>query len=181
MQAVYDLAVGPLAWLAGAVFIVGSIYRLASMYRLTKKKDPLVLEYMSFKFGLRSILHWSIPFMPVNSRRHPVMTVVTFLFHLCLILLPIFLFAHTLLWEYFHGLSLPGLPEHLADLMTVFIIAACVFFAVRRAVRPEVRFRDLGPGLADLSRGGSSVFDRVPGLPSDRPLQIHDHPSYFDR
>ena len=93
MHTLYYIVIGPPGppWLAGAVFVLGIIFRLATMFRLTRKRDPQVLEYMSFKYGLRSILAWSIPFFPVNSRRHPVLTVVTFLFHICLLLTPIFL------------------------------------------------------------------------------------------
>jgi nitrate reductase gamma subunit len=140
MHTLYNIVVGPLAWLAGAIFVFGSIYRLYSMYKLTKKKDPLVFTYMDLKFGLRSILNWSIPFNPVNSRRHPVVTVVTFLFHICLVVTPIFLMAHIVLWDYYHGIDFAALPAGLADVMTVIVIAACVFFAVRRAVRPEVKY-----------------------------------------
>ena len=39
MHALYDLAVGPLAWLAFGVFIIGSIYRLLAMRALALKKE----------------------------------------------------------------------------------------------------------------------------------------------
>ena len=140
MHTAYALVIGPLAWLAGAVFVLGILYRLISIYQGAKKKDPLVLEYMDLKYGLRSIIHWIIPFMPVNSRRHPVVTVVTFLFHICLVLTPLFVMGHVMLWDYYHGFSYPSLANGLADLMTTIVIAACVFFAVRRYVSPEVRY-----------------------------------------
>jgi nitrate reductase gamma subunit len=140
MHAVYGFVVGPLAWIAGAVFVLGLVFRLWVFYDLARRKDPMVLEYMSPKYALRSILHWSIPFHPVNSRRHPVMTAVTFLFHLSLVFTPLFLGAHMMLMDYYHGLSWPTLPDPLADLLTVVVIGACVFFGVRRVVRPEVRY-----------------------------------------
>jgi nitrate reductase gamma subunit len=140
MHTLYNIVIGPLAWLAGAVFVLGIIYRLASMFRLARKRDPLVLEYMSLKYGLRSILAWSIPFFPVNSRRHPVVTVVTFLFHISLLLTPIFLMAHVLLWDYYHGIDFPSLPDAVADVLTMVVIGACVFFGVRRVRSREVRY-----------------------------------------
>lgn len=140
MHGMYNFVVGPLAWIAGAIFVFGSIYKLVSMYYLAKKRDPQVLEYMSLKYGLRSILRWSTPFVPVNSRRHPVVTVVTFLFHICLVFLPIFLMAHVLLWDYYHGLSFWSVNDHIADVMTIIVIGGCIFFGVRRIVRPEVRY-----------------------------------------
>ena len=140
MHTLYYIVIGPLAWLAGAVFVLGIIFRLATMFRLAQKRDPQVLEYMSFKYGLRSILAWSIPFFPVNSRRHPVLTVVTFLFHICLLLTPIFLMAHVLLWDYYHGIDYATLPDSVADGLTMVVIGACIFFAVRRGVRREIRY-----------------------------------------
>ncbi|MBF0528273.1 MAG: respiratory nitrate reductase subunit gamma, partial [Deltaproteobacteria bacterium] len=128
------------AWAAGAIFIFGLIYRVMVIYRLAKKKDYMFLEYMDFKFGLRSILHWLTPFVPVNSQKHPFTTIVTFIFHICLLLVPIFLMAHVLLWEHYHEINLPSLPDHLADVMTVFVIGGGIFFAVRRATQNEVIF-----------------------------------------
>lgn len=140
MHTIYGIVIGPLAWLAGAIFVFGLIYRLVSMYLLAKKRDPQVLEYMDLKYGLRSIFRWSIPFMPVNSRLHPVMTVVTFLFHICLILTPLFLMAHVVLWSYYHGISYGTLPDSVADVMTMVVILACLFFAGRRIYLRQVRY-----------------------------------------
>ena len=140
MHQVYNFVVGPLAWLSGAAFILGCIYKLATSYRLTKIGDPHVIEFFDLKYALRSIFHWSIPFVPVNSRKNPAMTAVTFLFHFCLLATPVFLTAHVVLWDYYHGLSYWSLPDAVADVMTVIVILSGLFFAYRRIARPEVRF-----------------------------------------
>ena len=140
MNALYQFVVGPLAWVAWTVFLGGSLIRLGLMYRSVKKKDPVVFEYMSFKYGMRSILHWITPFGTVNWRKNPAMTVATFGFHILLFLAPIFLLAHVVLWEQFFGISFPALPEIVGDLMAVGVVAACCFFAARRFLLPEVRF-----------------------------------------
>ena len=49
------------------------------------KKDKVVLPYMNWKFGLRSIMHWIIPFGARNMRMRPAFTVLSFLFHICLL------------------------------------------------------------------------------------------------
>ncbi len=140
MHSIYNFVVGPLAWIAGALFVLGSIYQLVSYYYSAKKKDPLVLEFMDLKFGLRSIACWLIPFVPVNTRNHPALTIVTFAFHICLLIVPIFLMAHVALWDYYHGVDYWSLPDSIADVMTVIVICALIFFGVRRAVRREVRY-----------------------------------------
>ena len=72
-----------LAFLA-AVFIGGSLIRLIHMLYLVSKKERFIFSFLSLKYSLRSIIHWIIPFAAVNMRKHPVMTVVTFAFHICL-------------------------------------------------------------------------------------------------
>ena len=95
---------------------------------------------MSLKYGLRSILRWSTPFATENMRRHPVLTIVGFAFHICLILTPIFLLAHVTLVDESWNLSWWTLPEGVAEIMILIVIAACVFFLVRRLVNPEVQY-----------------------------------------
>ena len=93
MHEIYDFVSGPLVWVSFIIFFGGSLYRLISMVLLARKKEPMVFEYMSFYYALRSILHWIIPFGTVKWRKNPFFTIVTFTFHICLIFVPIFLFA----------------------------------------------------------------------------------------
>ncbi len=136
----YEFVRGPLVWISFLVFIIGSLYRLISMAGLAKKKDIYVYEYMSLKYGLRSILHWITPFGSVNMRQRPVMTIVSFAFHICLIFTPIFLLAHNILWYESWKISWWTISESTADWMTLIVIAACVFYAVRRIVAREVKY-----------------------------------------
>jgi nitrate reductase gamma subunit len=52
---------------------------------------------------------------------------------------PLFLMGHAVLWEESWGIRWWSLPEAVADVMTLVVIFACLFFIVRRLVRPEVR------------------------------------------
>lgn len=141
MNTLYSLVTGPVAWAAFALFFGGLIGKFVHMVYLAKKKDPVIVNYLNVKYGLRSILAWSIPFVPRNSRLNPVMTVVTYCFHVSLLLSPIFLMAHVMLWkEGFFGISWLTLPDSVADVMTVIVVAGCVFFAVRRIIKPEVAY-----------------------------------------
>ena len=137
--AVYKFVRGPLVWVTFLVFIGGSIYRLYTMIS-SAKKEKVVFPYMSLKYSMRSILHWIIPFGSVNWRRHPVITIVTFLFHICLVFTPIFLLSHNILWYESWGISWWTLPEGLADVMTLIVVFSCVFFLFRRIIASEVRF-----------------------------------------
>lgn len=140
MDALYRFLIGPLAWVSFTVFIAGSLYRLLHMGFLVRRKENFIFSVMSLKYSLRSIFHWMTPFATVNMRRHPVMTLAAFAFHICLFLTPIFLVAHGVLWEYGFNVRLWGLPGGLADIMTLVVVAGCIFFLCRRLKLPEVRY-----------------------------------------
>jgi nitrate reductase gamma subunit len=140
MREIYNFVSGPLAWLAFILFFGGCLYRLVRLFMLVKEKEPFIFTYMSWKYSLRSIFHWIIPFGTVNWRRHPVLTVVTFVFHIGLVIAPIFLLAHVILLNEALNLSWWALPDAWADVLAVAVIIGCVFFLVRRLTQPEVKF-----------------------------------------
>jgi len=135
----YDFVSGPLVWIAFFVFIAGIIYQCATMARLAKK-DKVVYPVMSLKYSLRSLLHWTVPFASRNMRMRYEMTIVTFAFHICLILVPIVLTAHVAMFSFAWGPKWATLSERTADLLTLTVILALLFFLVRRWMLPEVRF-----------------------------------------
>jgi len=135
----YELVSGPLVWISFIVFMGGSIYQLVSMFTLAKK-DKVIYPYMSLKYSLRSIVHWIVPFASTNMRKRPVMTIITFAFHICLVLTPILLLSHNLLWRQSWKISWWTFSERTTDIMTVIVIIACLFFLIRRLLLPEVRF-----------------------------------------
>jgi len=140
MHTVYQIVAGPMVWAAFALFLGGMGVHLVQLVRRTRQNEPFVFTHMSWRYGLRSIMHWIVPFVAVNWRRRPVLTVVTFIFHISLAITPIFALAHIVLWEESWGVAWPALPDAAADVLTMVVMACCVFFAVRRSVRPEVRY-----------------------------------------
>ncbi|WP_045221441.1 TmcC family electron transfer complex membrane anchor subunit [Desulfonatronum thioautotrophicum] len=144
MYDIYNFVTGPLVWVSFAILIFGSIYRLGSMYALAKKKDAVSLAYMDWKFSFRSIFNWLIPFKALGWKKNPVLTVVTYVFHICLLATPILLSAHIIMIEESWGVSWWNLPDATADIMTILVIACCAFFAGRRLLQKDVRFLTTG-------------------------------------
>jgi len=136
---IYDFLTGPALWFAFIFFIGGLFVRIAFLFRLSRKKDRIIYNHFSSSWGLRSVIHWMIPWASASMRQQPFFTLVGFLFHLSLLTVPLFLDAHILLWDDAFGVSLWSLPDALADGMTVVLLAAAVFLFVRRLIRPEVR------------------------------------------
>jgi nitrate reductase gamma subunit len=134
----YELVRGPFAWVALIIFVAGSIYRIIAML-VRGKKEPALDPAENFRGAVRSILHGLIPFGATTMRQQPVFAIVTIGFHLCVIILPLFLLAHIVLWYESWQILWWSLPDLLADLMAVWVILACLYFLGRRWLVPEVK------------------------------------------
>ncbi len=134
----YEFVRGPLVWIAFIGFFGGVLYRIVTMARLAKK-DKVVYRVFDAKYGARSLIHWVIPFASANMRTRPIYTLLSYAFHICVLATPLLLMGHAVLWEESWGIRWWSLPEAVADVMTLVVIFACLFFIVRRLVRPEVR------------------------------------------
>jgi hypothetical protein len=134
----YEFLRGPLVWVAFAVFVLGSGYKLVSMALLARREKSVFPTY-SARYGLRSLAHWLIPFRSRNTRLNPGFTAVSFAFHLCLLVTPLLVMGHAVLWQESWGISWWSLPPLVADLMTLVVFLGSLFFIVRRLVAPEVR------------------------------------------
>jgi nitrate reductase gamma subunit len=109
------------------------------MARLAKK-DKVVWPYMRWRFGLRSILHWLVPYGSANMRMRPAFTLLSFLFHICLLLTPILTVGHVLLWKESWGISWWTLPDTLSKVMVIIVLCGGLAFVLRRVSNPTVRF-----------------------------------------
>ena len=135
---IYELVRGPLAWVALVVFVLGSLYRIVFLF-YTGKREPVLDASSSAKNAVRSILHGLIPFGSTYMRRQPLFTIASFIFHLCVIMLPVFLLAHIVLWYESWEIQWWSLPDMLADLMALWVILTCVYFIGRRLLIVEVK------------------------------------------
>ena len=134
----YEFVSGPLVWIAFIIFIGGSLYKL--VYMLSgAKKDITLFRHMSVEHSLASLLHWLIPFNNQYMRKRPIFTIISFAFHICLLVTPVFLLAHVILFDESWNASWLSLPNAAADWMTIIVIAGAVFYAYRRLTDPVVK------------------------------------------
>ena len=138
-NSIFEFLTGPALWFTFIFVIGGLLIRIAFLFRLSRRKDRVIYNHINMDWGLRSIIHWIIPFASVSMRQQPIFSLVAFIFHLTLIAVPLFLSAHILLWEEAFGVTLWSIPDGLADALTLVFIAAALFLMVRRRIRPEVR------------------------------------------
>jgi nitrate reductase gamma subunit len=140
----YQFFAGPMLWLSCAIFALGLIYRVVMYIKgLAWQLDRVTYTYnvgYGIKGAIRSVGYWLLPFGTRSWRTQPLMTVLFFTFHIGLIVTPIFLLAHNVLFERYWGFSLFTLPVGLADALTIMVIISGIFLTLRRLILPEVRF-----------------------------------------
>ena len=139
----YEFVTGPLAWLAFIVFFAGVIYRVVWYFSGLHWQLDRVAYSTNIRYGIkgaiRSIFFWIIPFGSVGWRAKPFMTILFFVFHVGLVITPIFVQAHNILLRERWGFSLWTMSDVAADTLTVFTLVAAFFLILRRVVYPEVR------------------------------------------
>ena len=137
----YELARGPLMWVAAIVFIGGVGYRTFQLFQLTRKKQRArcpsrgIREDSPGERKLRAIIYLQNSLLG----QHPIMAIVSSVFHCCLFAVPILTHGHNLLLRESWGISFFSLPDPVIDVMTLVVLLGAVFFLVRRLVLPRVR------------------------------------------
>jgi len=134
----YEFVRGPLLWVSFIVFIGGMIYKVASLISLSKKKDKVVYDHFNTGWALRSIFHWLLP-LNRTVAEYPVYSILTYLFHILLLGVPIFLLAHNVLWYESWQISWWSLPEDVADYLSLLMLGLILFLMIRRMVVPYAR------------------------------------------
>jgi nitrate reductase gamma subunit len=86
----------------------------------------------------RQTLGWAFPFRRVGRAR-PLYSAASVLFHVGLLLVPLLLSAHVLLWRRAIGFGWPALPEPVADGLTLLTLASAVGLFVGRLADRRAR------------------------------------------
>ncbi len=119
MQILLEFAQGPLFRLAFGIMAIGllrifilDIWGAVEAYRRAGDKN------IPWAKTVKKSLGWLFPIKRAFGSR-PFYSLISILFHIGLILVPIFLFAHVNLWEKGAGLSWVTLPKTWADYLTL--------------------------------------------------------------
>jgi nitrate reductase gamma subunit len=138
----YDFIRGPLISIAFVIFILGLILQLVQFFKLTKKKE-WVYPPLEIKSEKKSARQWVDSCLAsLNGtlwKTDPLITIVTSVFHVFLIVVPIFLLGHNILLDHSWGLSLWSLPESITDVLTLVVFICVAFFLARRLFLARVR------------------------------------------
>ncbi len=134
---------GPGLVISLLVFVIGMAWRVIWYIRGLDWRLDRVAYRPFMKQGLKgavqSALAWLVPYGTRSMRNAPFFTLSTFLFHLGVVFVPLFLAGHSVLLRDVFGFGLPAIPQGLANFLTILAVVAFVFLALRRLALPEIR------------------------------------------
>ncbi|MFH1418162.1 MAG: hypothetical protein ABII12_07765 [Planctomycetota bacterium] len=133
VESMLEFARGPLFRFAFALMVLGlarlvllTLYGIVRTYILAGDKRLLWPV-------IRQRTLWTLfPFSRLHRTRSAY-SILSFVFHVGLIVVPIFLFAHVHLWQRGVGISWPVLPALAADVLTILTVVAALALLAARA------------------------------------------------
>ena len=124
----FSFVEGPLLWIAFLTFIIGSLLKTALFLSLSIKKDKIIFKHFRWKYVLATFARWLLP-INKDVAKNPVFTISGYVFHICLLAVPIFFSGHISLWEESRfEWTWASMPDSLTDWMTLIFLAICLFF-----------------------------------------------------
>ena len=142
----YDLVRGPMVWVALVAFFLGTIFQVLRFLSLSRRVGPsagVPLPQPEKKALQKPSVKWIDHFLQQVRLTvlavHPVTMTISTIFHLCLVLVPLFLLGHNVLINLAFGVSLPSLAESTSDALTCGVLLCCLFFLLRRIFLRQVR------------------------------------------
>lgn len=139
----YDFLTGPMLWLTFIVSFGGLLVRVILYIKGLDQQLDRVAYRAHLAYGLKgafkSIISWLNPVGARCWRIRPGFTFLFFMFHIGLLLTPVFLAAHNVMLQDALGFSFPALPSFLADTLAWIVVVGGVFMVLRRIAFPEVR------------------------------------------
>jgi len=132
-------------------FARGPLFRFSILFMILGLLRHLILTIIAITKGIRSAgdkninyknlfidtLGWILPFKKMSERM--LFSITSFLFHIGVILTPLFLFSHNQLWKRGLGFSLPSMNQSIANVLTIVTIIAIYALIIARASSKDSR------------------------------------------
>lgn len=137
MDAWIEFGRGPLFRLCFSMMLLGLarivILTIIGMIEALKRNEDKIVPWREL---IGKTISWLFPLTRL-LRKRPVYSLVSFMFHVGLILVPLFLAAHVLLWEKSFGFAWFEIPQSIADYLTlIVIVGGLTLFLMRVLYHP---------------------------------------------
>lgn len=140
MQELLDFSRGPLFRFTFFIMILGlarifvlDIWAAVEAYRRAGDKS------LEWRAAFTKTVQWLFPVKHAFTRR-PIFSFLSIVFHIGLIVVPIFLMAHIRLWQQSIGVAWIALPDVWVDALTLVTIAAGLALFLGRVLSHNARF-----------------------------------------
>lgn len=151
-----------LEWARGPVFVFSLSFMLlgllrhvlVTLYEMRRTLGRAGDQVLPYRQILKATAQWLLPAGKI--RHEPLFSATSMIFHVALLVVPLFLGGHILLWQRGLGISWPAIPNALADVLTVVAVVAAVALVVQRAAARASR---------DLSRASDYLMPLIVALP----------------
>lgn len=158
---------GPLFRFAILIVVLGlARHFILTLYNVWRGLRGAGDQDIPYRVIALNTLKWMFPFKNLNNRLWYSITSV--LFHVGLILTPIFLVAHITLWKQGIGIDWPGFPQDAEDVLTLLTILTGIMLIIGRVsgrnTRTLSRFQDHMLPLLLLAPLSSGFLAMHPGL-----------------
>lgn len=140
MEAILEFVRGPLFRLTFALMVLGLLrIFILDIWGMIEAYSKAGDKTVPWGIAIKKTINWLVPInRAVKSR--PLYSLFSILFHVGLILVPLFLFAHVQLWKGSLGFGWITLSKDLADILTVSTIVFGILLFVGRVSSRESRF-----------------------------------------
>ena len=170
---------GPVFWAALTFMIVGLFRHVVitvwDLRRAFRRAGDKVIPYRQV---FVATIRWMFPLGELRTRL--LFTLTSAVFHVAIILVPIFLAGHIALWERGIGVSWPAIPNALATTLTIAAVVTALALVVRRIASRDTRalsrFQDYVLPLTVAAPFASGFFVMHPLLnpfPHETMLLVH--------
>lgn len=129
---------GPVFW-AALTFLILGLTRHVAMTVWGIARAAQRAGDKSFPYGkvFAATMKWLFPAGQLKNRL--LFSLTSLVFHVAIILVPIFLAGHIALWERGIGLSWPALPNGLATVLTIAAVATAIALVLQRVASRDTR------------------------------------------
>lgn len=136
----YAIVEGPLLWVSIGTFVVGLITRAAMFITDSRQKDKIFWQHFKWKWVFATMGKWLLPANRTVAK-DPVFCILAYIFHICLLVVPIWCLPHVINWENsVFNWSWATLPNGSADWMTLTVLAIGAYLLARRLTSKDLRF-----------------------------------------
>jgi nitrate reductase gamma subunit len=140
-----EWARGPAFIFSFSFMILGLVRHLAlTFWEISRAWRRAGDKTLPFRQIGQSTLQWLFP--AGRILQNPLFSLTSMVFHIAILVVPVFLAGHVALWLRSTGLSWPPIPNALADVLTIVAVMAALALVVQRlsakSTRALSRFRD---------------------------------------